>query len=119
MPTVTLSAKNSQGSMVSTNVSTNEASFVAGFFSDMVFMSNTTLAQLAVDDVVAGLKNGTVAFVLPGVNILIFPVGLIVTSVWTFLGISVYTYGTIQRVGYAESYKRSKQRSAKANVSRI
>ncbi|KAF3766693.1 hypothetical protein M406DRAFT_232498, partial [Cryphonectria parasitica EP155] len=106
IPTLTLSAQNAAGSTVSTNVSVNEAAFVAGAFSTLVELSTTAQAQIAVDEVVAGLANGTVAFVLPGVNLLIFPVGLIVSGVWFVIGIAVIGFGFFERVQYRETYRR-------------
>jgi hypothetical protein len=118
-PTITLSAVNPAGSKVSTNVSVNEASFVAGIFSDQVVMSNSTMAQMAVDQVVAGLKNGTVAFVLPGVQLLIAPIGLVITGTWLVLGLIAYGIGTIDRINYAESYRRASSRATKGAMARI
>ncbi|KAI0127149.1 hypothetical protein BJ170DRAFT_363897 [Xylariales sp. AK1849] len=119
MPTVNLNGVNSAGNTVSTNVSSNEAAFVNGVFSKEVIMSDIALAQLAVNNVVAGLKNGTVAFVLPGVNILIFPVGLVVTGTWMVVGVSVYAFGTFQRISYRESYRQRKSRAGKSMTGRI
>jgi hypothetical protein len=112
MPILTLTGKNSTGQVVSTNVSSNEAAFVTGIFSNQVVMSDFAVAQAAVYLVTEQLHNGTVAFILPGVQILIFPVGLIITSVWLVLGTVAYAYGTYMRINYAESFKR---RSAVAN----
>lgn len=106
MPTVTLSATNAAGQTVSTNVSSNEAAFVAGVFATNDVLSPTALAQIAVDKVVAGLANGTVAFVLPGVNLLIFPTGLIIAGSWFVIGFSVIAFGFFERVQYRESYRR-------------
>ncbi|CAM1510860.1 Fc.00g083730.m01.CDS01 [Cosmosporella sp. VM-42] len=106
MPILTLTAKNTTGFTLSTNVSTNEAAFLAGVFADEVVQSDFGAAQAAVADQMAGLKNGTVAFVLPGVQLMIFPVGLIITSVWLVIGLAAYGFGTYERMGYAEMYKR-------------
>lgn len=106
MPTVTLSATNAAGQIVSTNVSSNEAAFVVGAFSQSVVLSSTALAQIAVDQVVAGLANGTVAFVLPGVNLLIFPIGLVIAGIWFVIGFAVIGFGFFERVQYRESYRR-------------
>ncbi|KAI1496042.1 hypothetical protein F5X99DRAFT_422427 [Biscogniauxia marginata] len=120
MPTVTLSAKNALGQTVSTNVSSNEAAFVNGVFSNEVVMSDFGLASLAVSEVTEQMRNGTVAFVVPGVNILIFPVGLVVTSVWTVLGFAAYGFGTYERYGHRESYRRRKARlTGKPSSARI
>lgn len=106
MPTLTLTGANAAGQTVSTNVSSNEASFLTGVFSKEIIRSDLAVAQAAVDDVVAQLQNGTVAFVLPGVQLMIFPVGLVITSTWLLIGLAFYGFGTYERIGYAESYRR-------------
>ncbi|KAJ3521970.1 hypothetical protein NM208_g13060 [Fusarium decemcellulare] len=65
MPILTLTAKNSTGSTIRTNVSINEAAFLTGVFSRDVVMSDFSMAQAAVDEQVAGLKNGTCRFRAP------------------------------------------------------
>ncbi|KAH8681771.1 hypothetical protein BX600DRAFT_429687 [Xylariales sp. PMI_506] len=119
MPTVSLKGVDAAGTIATTNVSMNEASFVSGIFADDTVLSDTAKAQLALDSEIAGLANGTVAFVLPGVNILIFPVGLIVTGFWTVVGVSAYAFGTFQRMGYAESFRQRKMRAGKSSAGRI
>ncbi|RFU74336.1 hypothetical protein TARUN_7963 [Trichoderma arundinaceum] len=106
MPTLTLSAVTPSGAQISSNVSLNEASFLVGVFSKDIILSDFAAAQLAVAQQQADLKNGTVAFVLPGVNLMIFPIGLVITSVWLFIGLLAYGYGTYQRIQYVTAYKR-------------
>ncbi|GAP86974.1 putative ribosome-recycling factor [Rosellinia necatrix] len=108
MPIFTLRATDATGQTVATNVSSNEAAFVNGIFSKEVVLSPFNIASQAQQAAVADLKAGKIAFVLPGVNILIFPVGLIVTSFWAMVGISVYAFGTYERYNYRESYRRRK-----------
>jgi len=119
MPIVTLSGTNSQGQSVSTTVSSNEAAFVAGVFSREVVLSDFNLANLAVEDELVALKNGTVAFVLPGVQLLIFPIGLIITSVWLVIGVAFYSWGTFCRYNYRDSHRRRMLREEKGNLARI
>lgn len=119
MPTVTLTGVNSAGQTVATNVSSNEAAFVAGVFSQTIIMSDLSMAQAAVDNIVAGLHNNTVAFVLPGVQILIFPIGLVITGAWLVIGIAVVGAGTIQRLNFREQYRRRLARAGKAAAGRI
>ncbi|KAI8959911.1 hypothetical protein F5Y11DRAFT_358865 [Daldinia sp. FL1419] len=111
MPTVTLTGKNLVGKQVSTNVSSNEAAFVNGIFSTDVVMSDFMLAQRAVDNMTAQLHEGQIAFVLPGVNILIFPVGLMLTSIWLVIGFGFYAFGTYERYNYRDTYRRRKARA--------
>ncbi|CCF43282.1 hypothetical protein CH063_13033 [Colletotrichum higginsianum] len=106
MPTLTLTGVNAAGQTVTTNVSSNEAAFITGVFSKEVIRSDLAVAQAAVDEVVAQLKNGTVAFVLPGVQIMIFPIGLVITSTWLLIGLAFVGFGTYERIGYADSYRR-------------
>lgn len=119
MPTVTLSATNSNGARVSTNVSSNEAVFLVGEFSNQTPLSTTAQAQIAVDEVVAGLANNTVAFVLPGVNLLIFPIGLIIASIWFTLGLLVIGFGFFERVSYREAYRRNAAIATRGATRRI
>lgn len=119
MPVLTLSGVNSQGRTVSTNVSSNEAAFVTGVFSQEIVMSPFRLAELAVEDELARLRNGTTAFVLPGVQIMIFPIGLIITSLWTVIGVSAYAFGTYNRYNFREAYRRRVQRVEKGTAARI
>ncbi|KAK3323277.1 hypothetical protein B0T19DRAFT_200692 [Cercophora scortea] len=119
MPVVTLSGTNGAGQLVSTNVSSNEAAFVAGVFSKEVVMSTFAMAELAVEDEVARLKNGTTAFVLPGVSIMIFPVGFIITGLWTFVGVAAYAYGTYCRYSFRDQHRQRMLRQEKANVARF
>lgn len=119
MPIVTLKATGPTGQPVSTNVSSNEAAFVTGVFSQMRIMSNFTMAQMAVEAEVAALKNGTIAFVLPGVQLLIFPVGLIITSVWMVAGLVAYGMGTYARYNFREAHRRRMAVVQKGAVARI
>jgi len=119
MPVLTLSGINAQGRQVSTNVSSNEAAFVTGIFSQEIVMSAFRLAELAVEDEVARMRNGTSAFVLPGVQIMIFPIGLIITSIWTVVGVGAYAMGTYARYNFREHYRRRMQRLEKGTVARI
>lgn len=108
MPIFTLRATDSTGQTVATNVSSNEAAFVHGIFAKEVVMSPFNMALLAQQNTTDELKAGRVAFVLPGVNLLIFPIGLVVTSFWTMVGVGAYAFGTYERYNYRESYRRRK-----------
>lgn len=120
MPIFTLTAKDSTGKTVSTDVSANEAAFVHGIFSKEVVLSPFNMASLAVQNITEELKAGKVAFILPGVNLLIFPIGLVITTFWAVIGVSVYAYGTYERYNYRESYRRRKAMSgSKSFATRI
>lgn len=114
MPVVTLSAVNPAGQQVTTNVSSNEAAFVAGVFSESTVMSEFSVANMAVDRSLELLANGTIAFVLPGVAIMIFPVGLIVTSIWAVGLCGAIAFGTFNRIGFREQFRRRTQYAGKS-----
>lgn len=115
MPVLTLTAQNPAGQTVATNVSSNEAVFVTGVFSREIVMSDFARASAAVDDMKDRLNNATVAFVLPGVQIMVYPIGLIITGVWLVLGVTAYGIGTYDRVRYADSYRRRTVRAMDTN----
>ncbi|EGS21320.1 uncharacterized protein CTHT_0031750 [Thermochaetoides thermophila DSM 1495] len=119
MPIVTLKAVDANGQTVSTNVSSNEAAFVTGVFSQQTFMSNFTMAQLSQQADLEGLKNGTIPFVLPGVQILLFPIGLIITSIWLAIGLAAYGFGTYERYKFREAYRRRIAIVEKGGVPRL
>ncbi|SPO01455.1 uncharacterized protein DNG_04128 [Cephalotrichum gorgonifer] len=111
MPVLTLTADNTAGQAVSTNVSSNEAVFVTGVFSREVVMSDFARASAAVDLRVEQLANRTVAFVLPGVQLMVYPIGLIITGSWLVIGVTAYGIGTYDRIRYAASYRRRTARA--------
>ncbi|KAK5633715.1 hypothetical protein RRF57_009429 [Xylaria bambusicola] len=120
MPIFTLTATDATGRSITTNVSSNEAAFVNGIFSKEVVQSRFSQANAAQQKITQQMEAGSVPFVLPGVNILIFPIGLVVSGVWLLLGVGAYGYGTYERYNYRETYRRRKAMSAgKAYASRI
>lgn len=95
---------------LTTTISPNEAAFLTGVFSDKTPLSDFSAAQAAVDAQLRRLreakgKDPDIAFVLPGTQILIFPIGLIITGTWTLLGFAVYGFGTVQRWRFREIYR--------------
>ncbi|KAL1887718.1 hypothetical protein Cpir12675_006446 [Ceratocystis pirilliformis] len=113
MPILTLNAAGATG-VIQTNVSSNEALFVNGIFSREVVMSDLSLAMWAVEAVHAELANGTVAFVLPGMQLMVYPIGLGITGGWMLIGFAVYGFGTYERFMYAARYRRQKAMAAPA-----
>ncbi|ELR04072.1 hypothetical protein VC83_06718 [Pseudogymnoascus destructans] len=94
IPVVTLSvAKNAANS----SLSSLEATFVVGLFSDQPH----TMATISAVGVIAD-----VAFVLPGTKIAIFPIGSIITGTWAVLFVGVIGWGTVGRMRFRENYRR-------------
>lgn len=97
-PNVILSAINSNEETISTTLTSKEASFVNGVF-----------AGSPVGAASANSARPT-PFVLPGTRLEIFPVGLIITSVWATLGAAAMAWGTFGRYQFRQQYRRRKMR---------
>jgi hypothetical protein len=114
---VTLSGKTPSGTTVNTTLSSDEATFVNGVFAAT---SSTTITKSVVAPPMQTLVvTGSNPFVLPGLNILIFPIGAIITGVWTVLFIGTIAYGTIGRMQFREQYRRRTARALKGDLARI
>jgi hypothetical protein len=115
VPTVTLTGQEPSGQMVNTTLSSDQATFVSGFFATVVTPTKSRL-QPPIQTLV--VPSGS-PFVLPGLKILIFPIGAIITGVWTVLFIATIAYGTIGRMQFREHYRRRAARANKADMVRI
>lgn len=102
MPTLTLS---STDPALNTTLSPNEASFLTGVFSDQTPMSDFSAAQAAVYDSLDRLDAEEEVFVLPGTQIMVFPIGAVITGAWAVIGIGAYGWGTVGRWRFREGYK--------------
>jgi hypothetical protein len=97
-PNVTVFANNSNEETISTTLTSKEASFVNGVF-----------AGSPVGAASANSARPT-PFSLPGTRLEIFPVGLIITSVWAAFGVAVMAWGTLGRYQFRQQYRRRKMR---------
>lgn len=86
-PMIILSGVKQDGTPINTRFSTQDASFVNGIFAS----TKTT----DVDD-----------FILPGTQLVGFPIGLVISSVWAVLYLMTMGYGTMSRYQARESYRR-------------
>ena len=101
---------------MSTNISTSEAAFLVGVFSDAAVLSDMARAQLAVDELVDGLKSGTIVFQVPGIRIMIFPIALVIMSVWSLIFVAFVGWGTWERMRYREQFRRRTAMVSKGNL---
>jgi len=115
IPTVTLTGTDSTGLQVNTTLASGEATFVSGVFAQTATVSKTAVQSPIQTLVVAS----NAPFVVPGLHILIFPIGGIITGVWAVLLISAIGYGTFGRMQFRESYRRRAARSEKGGQARI
>jgi hypothetical protein len=85
------------------DLSANVTSFVSGVFGPNQLAASATLETEAGTQADEG-------FVMPGRNLGIFPVGLVITSVWTALFLVTIGVGTVDRVRFREAYRRRMKR---------
>lgn len=112
VPVVTLTGVNAQGQTVNTSLSTTDASFIVGAFSQKTVITQAVVAAPG-QTLVAGPGE---QFVMPGTKILITPVGAIVTGIWTLLFVATVGYGTVRRMQFKDQYRR---RVARATAGKI
>ncbi|KAL9027640.1 MAG: hypothetical protein Q9196_003868 [Gyalolechia fulgens] len=110
VPRIALSASDKNGKVITTVLSSDEASFVNGVFADSV--KTSTSAGIPASS--AAANAGT--FVLPGRTLGIFPVGLIITGTWTLLFVVTVGYGTVERIRFREAYRRRVKYRIAANA---
>lgn len=107
IPTIELTAKSPKtGQQVTATLSSQEASFVNGVFSKQATTTAGPQAAASASAVVANIQ----PFALPGTNLAFFPIGLVVTSVWTAGFIGAVGLGTIGRIQFREQYRRRMKR---------
>ncbi|KAL9028067.1 MAG: hypothetical protein Q9180_007230 [Flavoplaca navasiana] len=100
MPSIALSGTDKSGKVITTELSSSEASFVNGIFASQTETSTSNGASASAAAAEAA------SFVLPGQTLGIFPTGLIITSSWTLVFVLTVGYGTIERIRFREAYRR-------------
>ena len=116
VPTITLTGTETNGQTVNTSLTNSEATFVSGVFAKAA----TTVTKTAVQSPIQTLVVASDAtFVLPGLKILIVPIGAVVTGVWAVLFIATITYGTFGRMQFRDQYRRRSARATKGDLARI
>lgn len=94
-PSIILSGIEQDGTPINTGLSIQDASFVNGIFASANPTNSQSKAATDVNE-----------SILPGVQALGFPIGLIISSVWAVLYLMTMGYGTIIRYQARESYRR-------------
>ena len=101
-PKVTIRAVTQSGDQISDTLPDSEAGFINGNFA--------AKAAAARKDAQKNAANPP--FVLPGTTLGIFPVGLIITGVWTLLFVVVVGLGTFGRLQFRKAFRRKTQASS-------
>ncbi|KAL7270081.1 hypothetical protein RUND412_007220 [Rhizina undulata] len=96
-PKISLVAQTSNGTMLNTTLSTDDATFINGVFSNLVATSAAAASASAAADT---------AFVLPGTKISIVPVGLYFYSAYSAVAFLVFGWGTFERQKFREQYRK-------------
>ncbi|KAF2231034.1 hypothetical protein EV356DRAFT_452798 [Viridothelium virens] len=116
IPNITLHALSPQTAQpISTNLSSTDASFVSGVFSQQ---STATTDPNAVASASASAM-AQKAFVLPGTTFRIPLIGFAITLAWTGLFVLAVGLGTVGRVHYRDQYRKNVKTASVKNVSRI
>jgi hypothetical protein len=110
IPIVTLSGLTKNKQIVNATLSSDEATFVTGVFADSLTPSQLADVAAAASASAAALAK-KLPFKVPGMRILILPVGGIVTGVWALILISTIAYGTVGRYNFQQNFRK---RSARA-----
>ncbi|MCJ1282205.1 hypothetical protein MMC26_001528 [Xylographa opegraphella] len=107
MPDVTLSATAQDGTTLDAMLDNTQASFITGVFSNTksAVASPSPIPTSSASPATASTTAPAVPSGLPGVNLGIFPVGLIVTGTWAILFFLVIGLGTIGRINVRSTYR--------------
>ncbi|KAH8705931.1 hypothetical protein BGW36DRAFT_422459 [Talaromyces proteolyticus] len=106
VPAITLSATTNTGTVANTSLASDMISYVAGQLTQGNGAPTNITTPEAVTMATAIAASASV-FVLPGTNIMVAPVGLIITCIWSGLLIAAVGAGTIGRFQYRMQYRRA------------
>jgi hypothetical protein len=113
IPKITLAATSPlTGQRVNTTLSSDEASFVNGFFVRQSTSTNNAAAQASASAAVAEAA----PFELPGTKLAFFPTGLVITGVWTLGLVGSVGLGTFGRIQFRDQYRRRMKRDMATGV---
>ena len=116
IPQIELTAKSPKtNQQVSATLSSQDASFVNGVFAKQATTTNDPAAAAS-----ASAQVQLVApFVIPGTQLAFFPIGLVVTCIWTGLFFLTVGGGTVGRIQYREQYRRRVKNDMARNMRTI
>lgn len=100
---------------MNTTLSSQEATFVAGVFAAQA--APTPVAQDKPLQTLVTLPDQP--FIIPGMNILIFPIGGIITGIWAIFFCGTIAYGTFGRYQFRDDFRRRKARAGKGGFETI
>lgn len=105
IPQIDLAARNPiTGQDVETTLSSGDASFVNGVFSRAA--EGPTNADPNAAASASAIAQDAAPFVVPGMYLAFFPIGLVITSVWAFFFFLAVGLGTYGRIQFRDQYRR-------------
>lgn len=117
-PTISLSGTTKDGTVLRAEISPQDASFLNGAFADNQTQDSPSSANRVGGGGGGGSSSsppaqssaGTTEFLIPGRTLGIFPVGFVITMIWTFFFVLVIGLGTFDRIRFREAYRRRLER---------
>ncbi|KAI1918140.1 hypothetical protein LOZ58_005599 [Ophidiomyces ophidiicola] len=104
LPNITITTRSASNDSVSTALSSDTLSYVTGFLMNQDQSPNNITFPDAAAQLPAIMAAAT-KFVIPGVSLGIFPIGAIVTCIWSGLLILTVGLGTLQRMQFREHFR--------------
>lgn len=111
IPIISLSGITKDGTELKTELSPQDASFLNGAFADnqtKAFPSSPNSGGSP--GPAAQSSGGSSEFLMPGRKLGIFPVGFVITMIWTFFFVVFIGLGTFDRIRFREAYRRRLKR---------
>lgn len=107
IPQIELTAQSPlSGEQVKATLTSQEASFVNGIFATQAAAAEPAVASAP-------------PFVLPGTTLAFFPIGLLITCIWTIGFVGAVGLGTFGRIQFRDQYRRRMKNEAARNVRTI
>jgi len=121
IPQISILATDSAGQPLNATLSSTQASFVAGVFSNSSSLTTDpkTILGNPAAEIVAEQEGAPTPYVVPGLALGVKPIGLIVTSIWTILFFTAVGLGTLGRIQYRDQYRKQIRAQGSESVRRI
>jgi len=121
IPQISIEATDSAGQTIDATLSSTQASFVAGVFSNSSALTSDpkTILGNPAEEIAAKQAGAPTPFVVPGLSLGVKPIGLVVTSIWTALFFTAIGVGTIGRIQFRDQYRKQIRAQSSESVQRI
>lgn len=120
-PYVTLTAVDTTNKQIQTSLSAKEASFIQGAFAVSAVQATMggNLPTVNQTGIAAVVNAPGVLFRTPGTQILIPPIGAVITGTWVVLMLLTIGYGTIGRIGFRDQFRRKSGAAREKKINRL